>query len=237
MISTVNGSLVSDPRFEGVGLVELKTRCAELNIAVTEEEKRDKYALIRKIKEAEHNEEHREVAGYKYGYYSVAYVTLLLGCAALAVSLPHVAEALVVLTGCAAWVAYLLAGIIDFGIATSKAIDTLSHRFELRRLRPAVWTIMVLCLVLSAFLNSQQFLANLGKDAGVGLQGLAVFLAFFVSCFVFGTFYIGSNMLLRCEDYQDQEESEIGAAEYLRQQADEYEKIDREVARLKKRRQ
>lgn len=138
---------------------------------------------------------------HRKGYLASAYAINGLGIVALIISLPHVAGAINDLMACGMFFAYLLAVIIDIGIGGLKAVDTFKHKFELGKLLPIVWFVMIICIIMSALLNAHQFLAHVTTAGGGTLsQVLAVVMAIFVPCFAFSMFFIGTNMLVKCTE-------------------------------------
>jgi hypothetical protein len=235
----VNEDIVSDNRWLNASVACLRTRCAELGLNLSDEQHRDRYKMIKQIIEAEKQEVVKEVASSNLIYYIFAYLSILAGIGALIVSIPHVAGSLVALTGCAIWVGYALAILFDVGIAVAKTIDTLAQRFELSRLKTIVRVQLVLCLTLSAFLNSQQFLFYLGDDASLSMMLLSIGVAVSLSFFVYASWLIGGDMLItgsqdRIEEVVE-DVSEIDISAKLRQEADTYDKIRNGVLRKEKR--
>lgn len=160
----------------------------------------------------------------RLAYQAVAVVTILLGLAALAISIPHIAAELSALMNCSLHVGYLLAVVIDGGIVGLKVVDTLGHKFSLSRsVRTSVWSLLITCLVFSAALNASQFLRHVEEN--LFLQGLSILLAVFIASFVFLMFMVGSNMLVHCEDKSKNHQAKKSAAELFREHADVFDKL------------
>lgn len=150
---------------------------------------------------------------HRRGYTVAAIGINALGIVALIISLPHVASAINSLMACGMFFAYLLAIIIDVGIGGLKYVDTLKHKFEIGKLLPIVWSVMIICVVMSSALNAHEFLAHVADN--VLAKSLATTMAVFVPLFAFSMFYVGSNMLVKCSEKKSDEGVELTPQESL----------------------
>lgn len=181
------------------GLRALRLECARKGL-VTEGTKDDLLLRLEATKEGAISPADRKA------YKIVAVGAILLGLAALGISLPHIAAELEVVMGTAPWVAFLFAVVIDLGVVAMKLVDTLASKFDLKPIRPYVWAVLGTCLVFSAALNSSQFLRHV-EPSLLG-HALALGAACFISGFIFLMFYIGSAMSIRCEDRKGNEDAD-----------------------------
>lgn len=133
-------------------------------------------------------------------YTLVAFTAIVLGFVAMGISIPHISAELVAVMGCPMWAGVLLAITMDGGIASMKAVDTLSSKFEFSpTVRVSVWVLQIVCLAFSALLNYAQFARHI-PEASTFAQSLCMATAGFVSVFIFACFYVGSTMVMKCED-------------------------------------
>jgi hypothetical protein len=177
-------------------LRSLRLECVRRGL-VSEGSKDDLLLRLEACKEGAISPAHRKA------YKAVAVGAIVLGLAALAISLPHIAAELEIVMGTSAWVAFLFAVVIDLGVVSMKLVDTLASKFDLKGIRGYVWSVLGTCLVFSAALNASQFLRHV--EASVVGQSLAIGAACFISGFIFLMFYIGSSMTIRCEDRRENE--------------------------------
>ena len=103
-----------------------------------------------------------------------------------------------------------------------KLVDTLAHRFMLRKVRIVSWFLLGFCLTFSSSLNASQFCRHVSNS--IQMQAMAMTTAVFVSCFVFFMFLIGGEMLMKCEERSDEKAEEMNPSEKLRSLADDLDK-------------
>jgi len=169
--------------------------------------------------------------GHRRLYKGMAIGSVLLGITGLGVLLPHTAAELKLVMGFDSMIfAFLMAIIIDLGIACTKAIHTLFGKFNFpKMLQVTIWGMMLLCLAFSASLNASNFLRHT-EPTMLG-QCLAVGGAIFISCFVFCAFFIGSSMLMKCEA-KTKSDNDLSPAEALRKAADLMDKLQKNAAKV-----
>jgi hypothetical protein len=106
----------------------------------------------------------------------MASVGLFLGLVALAISLPSVAAEVALIMGSTLTVGYCMAVVIDLGFVACKVIDSLNDKFEFSKpQRAAIWTTMLTCLVMSAWLNASHFMKGAADPMMAG--AFAVFIS------------------------------------------------------------
>lgn len=202
-------------------IAELRVKCTQKGLATTGSIEDLELRL------AGHNEGAVQRSD-RWTYTATVFTTIILGIAALCITAPHIAAELTELMGCSIVVGYLFAIVIDGGFCSLKVVDTLGYKFELPRVvRWSVWSLMMICLALSAALNASQFLRHV--EPVFAMQALAVGLAVFISAFVFLMFMVGSTMIVKCED---KSEDKVSAAEAFRQSALMFDALEKAARKM-----
>lgn len=112
-----------------------------------------------------------------------------LAAAGLAVSLPHLASEVALLTGAGGAAAWFTAIVIDLGLCASKA-----HLSANGPKRWVAWSVVSACTLLSVVLNAHAFLAHATDGFG---QGMAVAFGVFIPLFVVAMSYLASEIVLQ----------------------------------------
>jgi hypothetical protein len=111
-----------------------------------------------------------------------------LAIAGLAVSIPHLASEVKLLTGSSTLSAWLIALVVDMGMCAVKA-----HISAEGPAKRVAWTVLGSCTVLSIVLNSHAFYAH---SVGIFGQTMAIVWGAFLPLFVLALSFMASEILL-----------------------------------------
>lgn len=136
----------------------------------------------------------------KIAYQYSTIIAVVMGVAGLAISLPHISLEISYLMGCNLFFGIMFAITIDGGFIVMKVIDSLREKFHFNNKQLfTIRFIMFSCLVMSAFLNSNNFSRNVTEHGGGMIdQTLAILFATFISVFVFCMFVVSASMYTKC---------------------------------------
>lgn len=149
------------------------------------------------------SEQTSTTASHRRGYQVSIIAGIILGIAALAISVPHMAQEIGVLMGMNTFYGVLCALVIDGGFVILKVMDSLRSKFHFTKpQRGVIWGVMGACLVMAASLNASNFIRHAPER-----EALAIGLAVFLSVFVFSMFYMGTSMAVRCEPAKGKDKS------------------------------